>query len=90
MAHETAHAYVWEEWERSRLTALIGTRLRQLELVCDAIAIVILHSIGSDTSSLIKGAERLTTSNLLWLGAPPNPQRYPMLTERREFARDVG
>ena len=89
VAHETAHEYVWEEWERAAKRA-DWKRLRQLELVCDGIAIVILHSIGSDTSSLIKGAERLTTSNLLWLGAPPNPQRYPMLSERREFAREVA
>ncbi len=89
VAHEAAHEYVWDEWERAAKRA-DWKRLRQLELVCDGIAIVILHSIGSDTASLIKGAERLTLSNLLWLGAPPNPERYPMLSERREFAREVA
>ena len=44
VAHEAAHEYVWEEWERAAKRA-DWKRLRQLELVCDGIAIVILHSL---------------------------------------------
>jgi hypothetical protein len=89
VAHEAAHEYVWGEWESAAQRA-DWKRLQQLELLCDGIAMVTLHNIGSDTSSLIKAAQRLTSSNLLWLGAPPNPERYPMLSERREFAREVA
>jgi hypothetical protein len=89
VAHEAAHEYVWDDWERAAQRA-DWKRLRQLELLCDGIAIVTLHNIGSDTSSLIKAAQRLTSSNLLWRGAPPNPERYPMLSERRAFAREVA
>lgn len=89
VAHEAAHEYVWEEWQRAAQRG-DWKRLRQLELLCDGIAIVTLHNIGSDTSSLITAAQRLTSSNLLWRGAPLNPERYPILSERREFAREVA
>ena len=89
VAHEAAHEYVWEEWQRADKRD-DWKRLRELELVCDGIAIVILQQLGLETSSLIQGFEKLTYLNLLWLGSPPNPSRYPMLAERREFAREVA
>ena len=89
VAHEAAHEYVWEEWRRADKRD-DWKRLRELELVCDGIAVVILQQLGLETSSLIRGFERLTYLNLLWLGSPPNPSRYPTLAERREFAREVA
>ena len=89
VAHEAAHEYVWEEWRRADKRD-DWKRLRELELVCDGIALVILQQLGLETSSLIRGFEKLTYLNLLWLGSPPNPSRYPTLAERREFAREVA
>ena len=89
VAHEAAHEYVWEEWQRADKRD-DWKRLRELELVCDGIAVVILQQLGLETSSLIRGFEKLTYLNLLWLGSPPNPSRYPTLAERREFAREVA
>ena len=89
MAHEAAHEYVWEEWERAAKRA-DWKRVRQLELVCDGIAVVILQRLGLETSSLIQAFEKLTRWNLLWLGSPPNPSTYPTLAERREFTRQVA
>ena len=89
VAHEAAHEYVWEEWQRSDKRD-DWKRLRQLELVCDGIALVILQQLGLKTSSLIQGFEKLTYLNLLWFGPPPTPSRYPTLAERREFAREVA
>ena len=89
VAHEAAHEYVWEEWQRADKRD-DWKRLRELELVCDGIAVVILQQLGLETSSLIQGFEKLTYRNLLWLGSPPNPSRYPTLAERREFAREVA
>ena len=89
VAHEAAHEYVWEEWQRADKRD-DWKRLRELELVCDGIAVVILRQLGSEVSSLIRGFEKLTNLNLLWLGSPPDPRRYPTLAERREFARDVA
>jgi hypothetical protein len=39
VAHEIGHEYVWGDYERAR-AAGDGDRLKQLELVCDGIAIV--------------------------------------------------
>ena len=89
VAHEAAHEYVWEEWQRADKRD-DWKRLRELELVCDGIAVVILQQLGLETSSLIRAFEKLTYSNLLWLGSLPNPSRYPTLAERREFARKVA
>ena len=89
VAHEAAHEYVWEEWQRADKRD-DWKRLRELELVCDGIAVVILQQLGLETSSLIRGFEKLTYLNLLWLGPPPNPSGYPTLAERREFASEVG
>jgi hypothetical protein len=88
VAHEAAHEYVWEEWERAAKLA-DWRRVRQLELVCDGIAVVILQQLGLETSSLIQAFEKLTRWNLLWLGSP-NPSAYPTLAERREFTRQVA
>ena len=89
VAHEAAHEYVWEEWRRADKRD-DWKRLRELELVCDGIAVVILQQLGLETSSLIRSFEKLTHFNLLWLGSPPNPSRYPTLAERRKFAREVA
>ena len=89
VAHEAAHEYVWEAWQRADQRD-DGKRLRELELLCDAIAVVILHQLGFEASSLIQGFEKLTNSNLLWHGPPLNPSRYPTLAERRTFAREVA
>jgi hypothetical protein len=89
VAHEAAHEYVWDEWQRADKRD-DWKRLRRLELVCDAIAIVILQQLGLKASSLIQGFEKLTYRNLQWLGSPPNPSRHPTLAERRKFAREVA
>ena len=89
VAHEAAHEYVWEEW-RWADTRDDWKRMRELELVCDGIAVVILQQLGLETSSLIRSFERLTRRNLLWLDSLPNPSSYPTLAERREFARKVA
>jgi hypothetical protein len=89
VAHEAAHEYVWEEWQRADKRD-DWKRLRELELVCDTIAVVILQQLGLETSSLIRSFEELTRLNLLWFGSPPNPSRYPTLAERRKFAQEVA
>ena len=65
-------------------------RLQQLELVCDGIAVVILHHIGLEASSLIGGVERITQleSAVVW-----EVSRYAETSnaaQRREFVRDVA
>jgi hypothetical protein len=88
VAHEAAHEYVWEEWHRAAQRH-DWNRLRQLELICDGIAIVTLHQIGLDGSALMMGFERMIRLNLVSLGPGLNAERHPTLDQRRDFARDV-
>jgi coproporphyrinogen III oxidase len=47
------HGYVWTERERA-FQLVDHKRLKDLELVCDAIAIVTLHGLGMDVSRLMR------------------------------------
>ncbi|MGB2713883.1 MAG: M48 family metalloprotease [Vicinamibacterales bacterium] len=88
MAHEIAHEYIWTQRERaSRLRDYY--RLKELELLSDAIAIVILHGLGLDPSRLMATVEKLTRYNRKVLGVTIDESGYPTLSERREFARRV-
>jgi hypothetical protein len=89
VAHEAAHEYVWNAWEQAAKRG-DWKRLQQLELICDGIAVVILHQIGVEASSLISGVERITLWNLLRFGMSLNARKHPTLAQRREFARDVA
>lgn len=86
VAHEVGHEYVWLEYERvSRLAN--QSRLKQLELVCDGIAIVTLHGLGMDPSRLMAGLEKISRFNRERFGTALNESSYPTLAQRRAFAR---
>jgi Zn-dependent protease with chaperone function len=87
-AHEIGREYVWLEWERARRDA-VQARLKALELVCDAIAAVTLHTIGMEPSKLIDGLEAIERFNRQRLGPARNERTYPSLAERRAFAREI-
>jgi peptidase M48-like protein len=87
-AHEIGHEYVWDEYARA-----VGlgdrNRTKELELVCDAIAIVTLSGLGVDPSRLISAVEKISRFNRDRLGMAFNERNYPTETERRAFARSV-
>ena len=59
LAHELGHEYVWSKYKRR--TALgEATHVKELELVCDGIAIVMLRELRIDASRLITAIEKLT------------------------------
>jgi hypothetical protein len=89
LAHEMAHGYVWTERERA-LELGDHKRLKDLELVCDAIAIVTLHGLGMDVSRLMSGIEKTTRFNRKRLGTANNERDYPTLAERQAFARAMA
>jgi hypothetical protein len=89
VAHEAAHEYVWEEWQRATHSDDWKKR-RQIELVCDGIAVVILQQLGLNSSPMITGFEKMIQLNLLSLGTPLDARRYPTLDERRKFAGEVA
>jgi hypothetical protein len=89
LAHEMGHGYVWTERERA---FQLGDhkRLKDLELVCDAIAIVTLHGLGMDVSRLMSGVEKTSRFNRERFGKANNERDYPILAERQAFARAVA
>ncbi len=88
VAHEIGHEYLWTDYERaSRLGD--HSRLKELELLCDAFAIVTIRGLGKDPSRLITGIEKFMHYNERLFGTTYNESGYPTLFERREFARAV-
>jgi len=89
LAHEIAHEYVWTERERA---FRLGDRksLKNLELVCDAIAIVTLHELGMDLSRLMTGVQKISRFNRERFGTAINERDYPTVTQRRAFAGAVA
>ena len=89
VAHEVGHEYVWAERERSFKLAE-RSRLKDVELMCDAIAIVTLHGLGMDVSRLMKGVEKISHFNRKRFGTAVNEKDYPTVAERRAFAEAVA
>jgi Peptidase family M48 len=89
LAHEIAHEYVWTERERAFQLA-DRIRLKDLELVCDAIAIVTLHGLGMDVSRLMTGVQKISRFNRERFGTAINERDYPTVAQRRAFAGAVA
>jgi predicted Zn-dependent protease len=89
VAHEMGHEYFAAEYERAT-KARDARRLKDLELMCDAVGIVLLHELGLDPSRLIKGVETVTLYNRRTSQKGMDESNYPTLDERRKFAAAVG
>jgi hypothetical protein len=88
VAHEIGHQYVWADYADATARG-DHRRLKDLELSCDAIAIVTLHGLAMDPSRLMTGVEKITQYNLTVRKTSVDDSNYPTLSERREFARSV-
>jgi hypothetical protein len=88
VAHEIGHEYVWTERERAFQLA-DRSRLKDLELMCDGIAIVTLHGLGMDVSRLMAGVQKISRFNRERFGTANNERDYPTLAQRQAFARTV-
>ena len=88
LAHEIGHQYLSVAQARER--ALEAQRsVKDVELLCDAVAIVLLGDLEIDWSRLVAGIERITKYN--WLFDRNVEERtYPSFPERRKFAREVA
>ncbi len=88
VAHEIGHEYVWAEY-RDATQRHDNLRLKELELICDGVAILTLRRVGLDPALLPTAAEKITNFNLLSTGPAWNAERYPSAGERRRFAQAV-
>jgi hypothetical protein len=87
-AHEIGHEYVWEQYESAK-TRKDAKRLRELELVCDAIAITTLRRIGVAPERLESATEKVFWYNRERLGVALNNGNYPSLKERRQLIKEM-
>jgi hypothetical protein len=87
-AHEIGHEYLWARYERARRDA-DRESLKELELLCDAIAIVTLRKLGMNPSRLIDGIEKIGQYNRERLGTATNESDYPTVAERRTFVQQI-
>jgi hypothetical protein len=88
VAHEIGHEYVWtENLEATKHNDV--RRLKELELICDGVAILTLRRAGVGPAPLLTATEKITNFNLLSTGQAWNAERYPSAGERRRFAEEV-
>jgi len=86
VAHETGHVYVWGD--DGRASAMGYRRAKDLELLCDAIALATLHRLRMDPSRLMTGVEKVTRYKRKF-DVNVDESHYPTLAERRRYAREV-
>jgi len=87
VAHEIGHEYVLADYRRAEMRH-DHSRIRELELRCDGIAVLTLRRLGLDAGRLITAVERLTSYNKE-LRLDDNASDYVPLRERRAFIRAV-
>ena len=88
VAHEIGHEYFTVEYA-SAFTSRDHRRLKDLELLCDAIAIVTVHRLGMNPARLLDAVEKITRYNQKLYPTRIDGTNYPTIAERRSFARKV-
>jgi hypothetical protein len=89
VAHEIGHEYFWREYFQARRDH-DGPALRQLELLCDGVAIVTLWRAGTDPAHLTSALEKMIRYNRDHFGAALNEDHYPAIGDRRAFAKRLA
>jgi Zn-dependent protease with chaperone function len=88
VAHELAHEYFAGEYDVARARKDYDV-VREIELRCDAVAVVTMRRLGLDPGALLSGVAKLTKFNER-RGFPNRQELSPSLDERRNFARAVA
>jgi Peptidase family M48 len=83
VAHEVAHEYVTNQYAEARRTRN-AARLRTLELICDALAVILLEQSGLSADPLAPALKKLADYNGLHFGIFANELDYPTFEERRK------
>jgi hypothetical protein len=85
VAHEVGHEYFTAEQDRATRDK-DHRRLKEIELMCDATGMVMLHELGMDPTRLIASVEKVTLYNRRTSQKGMDESDYPTLDERRHFA----
>jgi Zn-dependent protease with chaperone function len=89
VAHEIGHEYVWQQYADAKLRG-DTMRIRELELVCDAIAIRTLARVGVSPERLQTATEKIYWYNRERLGVPLNQKDYPSIKQRRQLIKQMS
>jgi peptidase M48-like protein len=84
-AHEIGHEYVWAEY-LDAVQRNDDRRLKELELICDGVAILTLQRAGVNPMTLLTAAAKITNFNVTSTGPAANGHRYPSAQDRKRFA----
>jgi hypothetical protein len=87
VAHEIGHEYFWDQQLHVRDGRPSNAR-RELELRCDAIAILTLLKLDLDPTLVVSSALKLTRFNER-LGMRFDAELYPTVPEREQFTRAI-
>ena len=88
VAHEIGHEYVWAEY-LDAAKRNDDRRIKELELICDGVAILTLRRVGIEPIALLTAAEKIAKFNALTTGPAANSYRYPSFEERKRFAQAI-
>ncbi len=89
VAHEIGHEYVWQQFADAKARR-DTERLRDLELICDAIAIRTLVRLGRRPTPLQTAIEKTSWYNRERLGVALNEGDYPSLKERKRLLKEMS
>jgi hypothetical protein len=89
VAHEIGHEYVWQEYARAQIRNDTAC-LRELELACDAIAVLTLVRLGVKPDRLVTATEKEFRFNSDRFGRSQNENSYPSLKARRDFVKRIS
>jgi hypothetical protein len=85
VAHELGHEYFAAEYEAARQSKQYD-KVKEVELRCDAVAIITMKSLGLNPNCLLSGVSKLTQFNE-GRGVRNNPNLVTSLDERRGFCQ---
>jgi len=89
VAHEIGHEYTWAAWNSAQAAGQ-KDRMHEIELTCDAIAVVTLQRLGEDPKLLISALERVARFNRDHFGSAIDQTSHPALEERRALVKQLS
>jgi len=88
VAHEIGHEYSWADWNSAQALGQ-KDRMHDIELTCDAIAVITLEKLGEDPKLLISALERVARFNRGHFGDSIDQTSHPSLEQRREVVKQL-
>ena len=88
VAHEIGHEYSWAAWHSAQAAGQ-KDRMHEIELTCDAIAVITLQKLGADPNLLISALDRVGRFNRDHFGSAIDQTSHPSLPERRALVKQL-